>query len=163
MVSPEVLERYQLADLSSVNNWEYTTETKKRKQNKDKEDANPVSNKPIREEEGSTPPVKTARVSLMKKFAQPTPPAQPSPQQQDTSKVDDDFEQPSSSTPKAKKRVALTSFIPTSASKKSKIEPASKTPTMTDYIKRMSTTPKPAKIKSTKKSSDEAPDCIELE
>ncbi len=151
-----------MADLSSVNSWEYATETKKRKQNKDKEEANPGSNKPIGEEEASTPPVKTARVSLMKKFTLPTPPAQPSPLQQDA-KVDDDFEQPSSSTPKAKKRVALTSFIPTSASKKSKIEPATKTPTMTDYIKRMSTTPKAAKPKSTKKSSDEAPDCIELE
>jgi len=61
MVAPEVLKRYQLADLSSVNSWEYITiEAKKRKLNKEEENS-PPSKQPIGEGEGG-PQAKTVKV-----------------------------------------------------------------------------------------------------
>ncbi len=66
LVHAAVLERHQLGHLSAVNTWEFSTETKKRGRKSDAGDRSVDGDE--------TPPPKTARVSLMKKFVQPVPP-----------------------------------------------------------------------------------------
>jgi chromatin assembly factor 1 subunit A len=60
LVQSDVLERYNLHELSAINTWEFATETKKRGRKADDS----------RTEE-DTPPAKTPRVSLIKQFIQP--------------------------------------------------------------------------------------------
>ena len=80
IVSAEVLRKYQLDDLAAVNCWEFSTETKKRgrKSETTPADLKNASARPP-DEEASTPPSKTARVSLMTKFIQPMSAAAPPP------------------------------------------------------------------------------------
>ena len=61
LVQSDVLDRYNLTELSAINTLEFATETKKRGRKADDS----------RTDE-DTPPAKTLRVSLIKKFVQPT-------------------------------------------------------------------------------------------
>lgn len=161
LVQPEVLERYNMADVTAVNTWEFSNESKKRGRKTD-DSANKA-------EEESTPPAKAARVSLLKKFATPASPASPSaPPSNPTPKANESKEGEDSepSTPKTKKRVALIS-VPTSASKKSKTEaPNKKLTPMTTFLKKMST-PKAQNTPPPKPSPAGDPnaeaECIELD
>ena len=143
-VHPEFLERYQLSDLSVVNTWEFSTETKKRGRKPDDSKG---------DEGEETPPSKTARVSLMKKFIQPQT---ASPSTESVSKADSplptetetartpcvpstesttqDTSAKPKSTPQAKKRIALIS-LSTSASKKPRNDSVA-TP-LTNFLRKM--------------------------
>ncbi|KAI9562969.1 hypothetical protein GHT06_010425 [Daphnia sinensis] len=141
LVQPDVLDHYDLKELSVINAWEFATETKKRGRKADDS----------RTEE-DTPPAKTPRVSLIKQFAQP---ANLSLTNKVTTSSEKDLpgsgkdtkepcNKPSvASTPQTKKRIALIS-IPCSGTKKPKTE--SKSTPLTNFLKKMST--KEALIKS---------------
>ena len=136
IVNADVLERYNLTDLSAINTWEFATETKKRGRKADDS----------RTEE-ETPPAKTPRVSLVKKFAQPASatPKVSTPIETNPKETTTEPAKPPASTPKAKKRITLIS-VPTSATKKPKSDPKS-TP-LTNFLKKI----------STKEASSKAPD-----
>lgn len=150
LVNPEILDRYHLPDLSVINTWEYATETKKRGRKADDS----------RTEE-DTPPAKTPRVSLIKKFAQPV---NPSPRMSislennlhELGNNSVESTKQTITTPKAKKRIALIS-LPSSATKKPKTSNSeSKNTPLTNFLKKMSS-------KETAKSSDCNDESLELD
>lgn len=150
LVHPEVLERYGLAEISVINTWEFATETKKRGRKADDSKA-----------EEDTPPAKTPRVSLTKKFAQSvsTPPSGSTPSESTSADEVKNNATPevgklSMTTPKAKKRITLIS-LPTSSTKKPKSDLKS-TP-LTNFLKKMSNKAAPSK------SSDDAEGSSEME
>lgn len=131
LVNPEVLQKHNLQDLSAVNSWEFSTETKRRTRNK-------ADDSKLEEE---TPPAKTPRTSLIRKLADPVPLTEsPAQEEEETAPKSDgkttEANGSSSTTPapKAKKRIALIS-LSNSASKKIKSE-AKSTP-LTNFLKRV--------------------------
>lgn len=149
IVNADVLERYNLTDLSAINTWEFATETKKRGRKADDS----------RTEE-DTPPAKTPRVSLLKKFTQPASgtPRVSTPTETNPTEARKAMAEPAKqtpiSTPKAKKRITLIS-VPTSATKKPKSDPKS-TP-LTNFLKKMSTK------EALSKESEDADQSLEME
>ena len=161
LVQPEVLERYNMAGTTAVNTWEFSNESKKRSRKTDDSAG--------KTEEEGTPPAKAARMSLMKKFAQPASPiAASSPAAENQTPTpskkpqEEDANVAEPSTPRTKKRVALISVVD-SSSKKPKPEP-SKTMPMTAFLKRMSIPKAPPKPRpSPSVDPDAKMDCIELD
>lgn len=154
LVQPDVLDRYSLQELSAINAWEFATETKKRGRKADDS----------RTEE-DTPPAKTPRVSLIKKFAQPANlPASKTAttsSEKDILKSGKDTNETRSepsivSTPKTKKRITLIS-VPTSATKKPKSD--TKSTPLTNFLKKMSS--KEALSRSSKDLDDTEMDGVE--
>lgn len=133
LVQPEILERYNLSNLSVVNTWS-STETKKRGRKAD--DAK-------NEEDTPPPPSKTARTSLIKKFRPKPVAASPSsqpmlnstPTPSDPVVVAEPSPSPSSTHKASKKRVALISLPSTPTTKKPRSE--SKTTPLTSFLKKM--------------------------
>jgi hypothetical protein len=147
LVQSDVLDRYNLTELSVINTWEFATETKKRGRKADDS----------RTEE-DTPPAKTPRVSLIKKFVQPAslsanrvPSSQENELPESEKNSNEPAKQPIFSTPKAKKRISLIS-LPTSATKKPKSD--TKTTPLTNFLKKMSA--KEALSKSSENIDDDA-------
>lgn len=132
LVHAEILQRYNLQDLSVINSWEFSTDIKKRGRAK-------TDDSKLEEE---TPPAKTPRMSLIRKFADAVVPIHTPSQEEDDvdknaeSQVSEVNASSSTPAPKAKKRIALIS-LPTSASKKIKSEVKS-TP-LTNFLKRITT------------------------
>ena len=131
LVQSDVLDRYNLTELSVINTLEFATETKKRGRKADDS----------RTDE-DTPPAKTPRVSLIKKFVQPTslsanrvPPSQENELPESGKNLNEPVKQPVVTTPKAKKRISLIS-LPTSATKKPKSD--TKSTPLTNFLKKMS-------------------------
>lgn len=154
LVQPDVLDHYDLKELSVINAWEFATETKKRGRKADDS----------RTEE-DTPPAKTPRVSLIKQFVQPNnfslTKRVTTSSEKDLPELGKDTNESGNkssivSTPKTKKRITLIS-IPTSGTKKPKTE--SKSTPLTNFLKKMST--KEALSKSSNAVEDTEMDEIE--
>ena len=155
LVNAETLQRYNMTDLSAINSWEFSTDKKKRGRKMDE------SKVVIGED--ATPPPKTARISLIKKFIQTVPSpdnsAAPTATVSDSSPCSHPSSLPSSlpsshssthpstlpnsqqnvvpsSTPKAKKRIALISLSSSTTKKPRKETIASP---LTNFLKKMGT------------------------
>jgi len=157
LVNAETLQRYNLGDLSAINSWEFSTDTKKRGRKMDESKAGTGDD--------ATPPIKTARISLMKKFIQTNPspdnsavltavvsnsspssvsscvptsvpsPLPNSPLSSLPGSLPGSLQSPQpSSAPKAKKRIALIS-LSSSATKKPRNE--SMASPLTNFLKKM--------------------------
>jgi hypothetical protein len=145
LVQSDVLDRYNLTELSAINTWEFATETKKRGRKADDS----------RTDE-DTPPAKTPRVSLIKKFVQPTslstnrvPSSQENKLPESGTNINGPAQETIFTTPKAKKRISLIS-LPSSATKKPKSD--TKSTPLTNFLKKMSA--KEALSKSTENVDD---------
>lgn len=129
LVHSDILERYNLSTLPIANTWEFTTETKKRGRKADDS----------RTEE-DTPPAKTPRVSLIKKFTQSANKSTNNATNTDEKSSTESKEEPEHkrpvATPKAKKRITLISLPISSTKTKSTTE--QKVTPLTNFLRKMS-------------------------
>lgn len=145
LVNPEVLQKYNLQDLSVVNSWEFSTDIKKRGRTK-------TDDSKMEEE---TPPAKTPRMSLVRKFPDSIVPVDSPTREETGSQATEETASPTATpAPKAKKRIALIS-LPSSASKKIKSEVKS-TP-LANFLKKVTAKGSP------KDKSSEADDAGDMD
>ena len=179
LVHNESLQRYNLGDLSAINSWEFSTDKKKRGRKMD-ESKGMVG-------DDATPPSKTARISLIKKFIQTIPPPDNSavPTAVVSNSLPNSVTSPINnsppslhpvaplispqsivpgSTPKAKKRIALIS-LSSSVSKKPRKESIASP--LTNYLKKMGAKESPStnqlENETSEKIAEKEHDCFTID